>query len=137
LGATFANSNMSAEAIRSYNRALEINPAYIRARCNLAIACIQLSLYKEAAEHLVTALSIQSEISSKTGNNHPTAGAQSVTVWSTLKMVVDGYCKCIYWTKFSKSPRFERCLRKKRHSVIEKIALILDNSLIVIYSKIL
>lgn len=93
LGATFANSNNAAEAIRSYHRALEINPTYIRARCNLAIACIQLSQYNQAAEHLVTALSIQSEMSSKTQNNYPTAGIQSATVWSTLKMVVDGYCK--------------------------------------------
>jgi len=125
LGATFANSNKSEEAIRSYNRALEINPTYIRARCNLAIACIQLSLYKDAAEQLITALSIQSEISSKIPNNHPTAGVQSTTVWTTLKMVVDGYCNCVYHSKISKSSGFKRSMRKERYSVIEKIILII------------
>lgn len=68
---------------------MEINPTYIRARCNLAIACIQLAQYREAAEHLLTALVIQSSQKSLEGSR----SVQSATVWNTLKMVVDGYRK--------------------------------------------
>ena len=85
--ATFANSNESSKAIGAYYNALEINPEYIRARCNLAIACIQMCQYPEAAEHLYNALKIQSSHTLK----HVKDGVQSTTVWNTLKMVVDGY----------------------------------------------
>ncbi|KAI8812402.1 hypothetical protein BJ742DRAFT_866545 [Cladochytrium replicatum] len=59
LGATLGNSNNSARALDAYYNALEINPSFIRARYNLAISCIQLNQYREAAEHLLTALHMQ------------------------------------------------------------------------------
>ena len=45
LGATFANSGESEKAMDSYFNAIQINPLYIRARYNLAIACMQLGQY--------------------------------------------------------------------------------------------
>ncbi|KAI0949348.1 hypothetical protein AcW1_008987 [Taiwanofungus camphoratus] len=42
VGATLANSGQPEEALQYYYRALELNPAYIRARFNLGISCINL-----------------------------------------------------------------------------------------------
>ena len=95
LGATLANSNDPSKAVQAYFNALEIRPTYIRARCNLAIACIQLSQYNEAAEHLITALQIQTTTKSEGVEG---VAVQSSTVWNTLKMVVDGYCEFYYFS---------------------------------------
>ncbi|KAI8814922.1 hypothetical protein BJ742DRAFT_784908 [Cladochytrium replicatum] len=97
LGATLANSNNSARALDAYYNALEINPSFIRARYNLAISCIQLNQYREAAEHLLTALHMQAssveQLSQEMGGGVAPAGASvmSNSVWNILRMVVDGY----------------------------------------------
>lgn len=44
LGATLANSGKTDEAIRYYHEALEIQPAYVRARFNLAVANMNLGV---------------------------------------------------------------------------------------------
>ena len=38
---------------------LSLNPAFVRARYNLAVSCINIRVYKEAAEHLLAAISMQ------------------------------------------------------------------------------
>ncbi|SCV03060.1 LAMI_0H05160g1_1 [Lachancea mirantina] len=58
LGASLANSNRSEEAIQAYHRALQLKPTFVRARCNLAVSSMNMGCYKEAAEHLLTALSM-------------------------------------------------------------------------------
>ncbi|KAJ3014948.1 Peroxisomal membrane signal receptor PTS1 [Thoreauomyces humboldtii] len=105
LGATLANSNNSDRAIESYFQALEINPSYVRARYNLAISCIQLGQYREAAEHLLGALSVQvnniNTVMAETKGKGPADQGdldamhtvQSSTVWATLKMVADGHLR--------------------------------------------
>jgi len=87
LGAMLANNNEPQKAIEAYFHALEINPSYIRARYNLAISCMNINEVKEAIEHLLGALSIQS------GNNDFYGGegigdgpdANSTSVWETLR----------------------------------------------------
>jgi len=80
-----ANNNEPQKAIEAYFHALEINPSYIRARYNLAISCMNINEVKEAVEHLLGALSIQS------GNNNYYEGigdgpdANSTSVWETLR----------------------------------------------------
>ncbi|KAJ3088695.1 Peroxisomal membrane signal receptor PTS1 [Quaeritorhiza haematococci] len=103
LGATLANSGIpdnNARALDAYYNALEINPGYIRARYNLAIACIQMEQYREAAEHLVGALTIQEGAVSTLGGGlgeamkgkgRRTESIASESVWRTLRMVMDGY----------------------------------------------
>ncbi|KAI9456511.1 hypothetical protein BJY52DRAFT_1204739 [Lactarius psammicola] len=59
VGATLANGGRAEEALPYYYRALEINPAYIRARFNLGISCINLKRYEEAAQHILDALVLQ------------------------------------------------------------------------------
>ena len=45
LGATLANSGEPEKAMEAYYNALQINQNYIRARYNLAIACMQIGQY--------------------------------------------------------------------------------------------
>ncbi|KAG0090755.1 hypothetical protein BGZ93_009147 [Podila epicladia] len=97
-GATLANSHNTTAAIEAYFNALNINPSYIRARYNLAIACINLGQHREAAEHLLSALSLQNAGDAARGLmvGASTAGAQpdggiggmSQNVWETLKMAM-------------------------------------------------
>eukprot|EP00842_Homolaphlyctis_polyrhiza_P005395 jgi/Hompol1/5857/HPOL_001111-RA len=111
LGATLANSNDPSHAMDSYFNALQINPSYIRARYNLAIACIQIGQYREAAEHLLGAASIQKQsleyvmngarergmmqplMSAGTNSVASLGNAQSAAVWSTLRLLTDTYCE--------------------------------------------
>ncbi|CAM9015897.1 unnamed protein product [Wickerhamomyces anomalus] len=58
LGASLANSNRSEEAIEAYQRALQLKPSFVRARYNLGVSSINIGCYKEAAEHLLGALSM-------------------------------------------------------------------------------
>lgn len=58
LGASLANSNRSEEAIQAYHKALNLKPSFVRARYNLAISSMNIGCYKEAAESLLTALSM-------------------------------------------------------------------------------
>ncbi|CAO3634257.1 unnamed protein product [Cunninghamella blakesleeana] len=101
LGATLANSKDTTGAIDAYFNALEINPSYVRARYNLAISCINLNQYKEAAEHLLTALALQQQddmghAASLTSdplvdsNGIPIAvpSGMSENVWDSLRMVM-------------------------------------------------
>ena len=56
LGATLANSGRSEEAITAYEKALELNPNFVRARYNLGVSCINIGCFHEAAQHLLGAL---------------------------------------------------------------------------------
>ncbi|KAJ3295452.1 Peroxisomal membrane signal receptor PTS1 [Rhizoclosmatium sp. JEL0117] len=58
LGATLANSGRSEEAIEAYRKALELKPSFVRCRYNLGVSCINIGCYREAAEHLLGALSL-------------------------------------------------------------------------------
>ena len=58
LGATLANSGRSEEAIAAYERALTLNPNFVRARYNLGVSCINIGVLPQAAQHLLGALSM-------------------------------------------------------------------------------
>lgn len=58
LGATLANSGRSEDAIAAYEKALMVNPNFVRARYNLGVSCINIGCYPEAAQHLLGALSM-------------------------------------------------------------------------------
>lgn len=59
LGATLANGGHSAQAMAAYREALLRYPGYIRARHNLAIACLMLGAEREAVGHLLAVLNLQ------------------------------------------------------------------------------
>uniref|UniRef100_A0A1B0CY62 Thiolase N-terminal domain-containing protein n=1 Tax=Lutzomyia longipalpis TaxID=7200 RepID=A0A1B0CY62_LUTLO len=89
LGASLANGNRSVEAVDAYQRALAIHPGFIRARYNVGIICINLKAYKEAAEHLLTALNHQATSSARSGIVRDASYKQmSNGIWSTLRMAV-------------------------------------------------
>ncbi|XP_069843820.1 peroxisomal targeting signal 1 receptor-like [Dipodomys merriami] len=83
LGATLANGNQSEEAVAAYRRALELQPGYVRSRYNLGISCINLGAHREAVEHFLEALSLQSRPGAARG-----AGAMSENIWSTLRLAL-------------------------------------------------
>ena len=58
LGATLANSGRSEEAIAAYEKALTLNPNFVRARYNLGVSCINIGCYEEAVQHLLAGLSM-------------------------------------------------------------------------------
>ena len=91
-----ANAREPEKAVNAYFNALEINPLYVRARYNLAIAFINMKEYREAAEHLLAALALQigetntitnNGITGKDNSFHGVAeGVMSSNIWDTLKM---------------------------------------------------
>ncbi|EPY49338.1 peroxisomal targeting signal receptor Pex5 [Schizosaccharomyces cryophilus OY26] len=58
LGASLTNSKQEGKAIQAYKRSLELQPQYVRTRSNFSIACINMSCYEEAADHLLHAVDI-------------------------------------------------------------------------------
>ncbi|PKY12657.1 TPR-like protein [Rhizophagus irregularis] len=58
LGATLANSGRPEDAIEAYHKALDLKPTFVRARYNLGVSCLNIGCYREAAEHLLGALSM-------------------------------------------------------------------------------
>jgi tetratricopeptide (TPR) repeat protein len=69
------------EAIDAYYKALELKPSFVRCRYNLGVSCINIGCYKEAAEHLLGALSLH-----VTGNGHSSRQANvSDNLWETLR----------------------------------------------------
>nr|XP_037284439.1 LOW QUALITY PROTEIN: peroxisomal targeting signal 1 receptor-like [Rhipicephalus microplus] len=87
LGATLANGSRSEEAVDAYRQALQLSPGFIRSRFNLGISCINLGSYREAAEHFLTALNMQSAGRGPTGMQSVNS-AVSENIWSTLRMVL-------------------------------------------------
>ncbi|KAM0745816.1 TPR-like protein [Meredithblackwellia eburnea MCA 4105] len=79
LAVTLTNSGKAEEALAYYNAALELHPGYVRCRANLAVASANLGHYREAAEHLITALTIQ-----ESDNGEPMNGVTSYTLWEAL-----------------------------------------------------
>ncbi|CDF90447.1 related to Peroxisomal targeting signal receptor [Zygosaccharomyces bailii ISA1307] len=82
LGASLANSSRSEEAIQAYHRALQLKPSFVRARYNLAVSSINIGCYREAAEHLLTALSMH-EVAGASVN--PSMNVDSNNILETLK----------------------------------------------------
>lgn len=80
LGATLANSGQSEDAIDAYHKALEIKPSFVRARYNLGVSCINIGCHKEAAEHLLGALSMHQD-----GDGQGSGVNVSSNLWETLR----------------------------------------------------
>eukprot|EP00842_Homolaphlyctis_polyrhiza_P001490 jgi/Hompol1/2341/HPOL_005951-RA len=78
LGATLANSGRTEEAIDAYHHALELKPSFVRGRYNLGVACINIGCHKEAAEHILSALSMH-------GSDHQNQANISLNLWETLR----------------------------------------------------
>ncbi|KAI5796537.1 hypothetical protein EDC01DRAFT_614343 [Geopyxis carbonaria] len=95
LGATLANSGRSEEAINAYERALTINPNFVRARYNLGVSCINIGCFQQAAEHLLGALAMHKVAEEKAREDARGIGVdadrivqnQSTNLFDTLRRV--------------------------------------------------
>ncbi|WWC67075.1 uncharacterized protein I206_100982 [Kwoniella pini CBS 10737] len=83
LGATLANGGNSEEAVDAYRRALELKPTFTRAIFNLGVACLNIGVYKESAEHLLAALSLHSTRTDE--GDSDVLSSDSWSIWSTLR----------------------------------------------------
>lgn len=95
LGATLANSGRSEEAINAYERALTINPNFVRARYNLGVSCINIGCFEQAAQHLLGALAMHKVAEDKARDDARNLGMdpdkithnQSTNLFDTLRRV--------------------------------------------------
>ncbi|TEB30303.1 peroxisome targeting signal receptor [Coprinellus micaceus] len=75
LGSSLSNGNKPEEALGAYREALNLRPTYTRAIYNVGVACLNIGADKEAAEHFLSALSLQES----------TSGDTSDQLWFTLR----------------------------------------------------
>ncbi|KAK0485753.1 hypothetical protein IW261DRAFT_1451818 [Armillaria novae-zelandiae] len=75
LGSSLSNGNKPEEALGAYREALQLRPTYTRAIYNVGVACLNIGAHKEAAEHFLSALSMQEQ----------SAGETSDQLWFTLR----------------------------------------------------
>lgn len=80
LGATLANGGDPEEAVDAYRRALEIKPTFTRAIANLGVACLNIGVHREAAEHFLAALALQ-----PTDGGSGGSAPESYSLWATLR----------------------------------------------------
>lgn len=95
LGATLANGGKPEMAIEAYHKALELRPTFTRAIYNLSVSCLNLGAHHEAAEHLLSALSLQQtqtlpDVPEGEVPRAPLAQAQeSHSLWTTLRRICE------------------------------------------------
>ncbi|KAG1862864.1 hypothetical protein C8R48DRAFT_708697 [Suillus tomentosus] len=76
LGSCLSNGSKPEEALGAYREALNLRPTYTRVIYNVGVACLNIGAHKEAAEHFLSALSMQ----------ETTGGGQtSDQLWLTLR----------------------------------------------------
>ncbi|KIM45315.1 hypothetical protein M413DRAFT_441996 [Hebeloma cylindrosporum] len=75
LGSSLSNGSKPEEALGAYREALQLRPTYTRAIYNVGVACLNIGADKEAAEHFLSALSLQES----------TNGDTSDQLWFTLR----------------------------------------------------
>ena len=76
LGATLANGGHPEEAISAYRTALDLRPNFPRSLYNLAVSCLNINCFKEAAEHLLAAIELQGPQAEGSGSDN---------LWSILR----------------------------------------------------
>ncbi|KAJ6594164.1 hypothetical protein B0H19DRAFT_1012254 [Mycena capillaripes] len=76
LGSSLSNGSHPEEALGAYREALQLRPTYTRAIYNVGVACLNIGAHKEAAEHFLSALSMQESSG---------GGETSDQLWFTLR----------------------------------------------------
>lgn len=79
-----ANGGQSEKAVDAYYHALTLSPGFVRARYNLGISCFNLSAYKQAVEHFLTALKQQNDGIGPQGMRVQ----MSENIWRTLAIAI-------------------------------------------------
>ena len=94
LGATLANSNRYDEAIKAYERALNLNPTYVRALYNMAVSYMNQSNYAKSMEFMVRALQYHLPVSTSSQSPDQSVLSESLktgydNIWNTMRIVGD------------------------------------------------
>lgn len=98
LGAVLSNSGRSEEALGYYRYALELKPDFARCHFNLAISCLNLKMFEEAARHCYTALSLQDaarqtnrqlDHGSGVVNSSSEAESDNGSLWETMRVALE------------------------------------------------
>lgn len=90
MGATLANSHRYDEALRAYERALNLNPTYVRALYNMAVSYMNQSNYPKAVDNMVRALQYHLPVSTDGILNTSEALRTGYdTIWNTMRIVGD------------------------------------------------
>lgn len=76
LGSCLSNGSKPEEALGAYREALNLRPTYTRVIYNVGVACLNIGAHKEAAEHFLSALSMQETTD---------GGQTSDQLWLTLR----------------------------------------------------
>lgn len=58
-GSCLSNGLKPEESLGAYREALRLRPTYTRAIHNVGVACLNIGMYQEAAEHFLSALALQ------------------------------------------------------------------------------
>ncbi|WFD04033.1 Peroxisomal membrane signal receptor PTS1 [Malassezia obtusa] len=95
LGATLANGGNPELATEAYHKALELRPTFTRAIYNLSVSCLNLGAHHQAAEHLLSALTLQRSEPIPDAPDGPAeraapplaASKESESLWSTLRSI--------------------------------------------------
>ena len=91
MGATLANSQRYDEALKAYERALTLNPTYVRALYNMGVSYMNQSNYPKSISYMVRAL----QYHLPTGASESPADVSEAlrtgyaTIWNTMRIVGD------------------------------------------------
>ncbi|WFC95563.1 hypothetical protein MBRA1_002212 [Malassezia brasiliensis] len=88
IGATLSNSGRSRESLEYYHQALSLRPGFARCHFNLSISCLNLKMYRDAAEHAYTALTLQ-HASDEERAPEELRGAQNRSLWEILRVSLE------------------------------------------------
>jgi len=89
IGATLSNSGRSDEALTYYHQALNLRPGFARCHFNMAISCLNLKMYQDAAEHAYTALTLQQVSQDDETALQEQQNAQSNNLWEILRVSLE------------------------------------------------
>ena len=85
LGAICANAGQHQQALDAYNRALDINPGFVRVYYNTGITYSQLEDHKSAAQYFLKAIAIQNQGSSGSEETGPGFFNGALDIWDSLR----------------------------------------------------
>lgn len=91
MGATLANSQRYDEALKAYERALALNPTYVRALYNMGVSYMNLSNYPKSISYMVRALQyhLPAGASESPGELSEALQTGYENIWNTMRIVGD------------------------------------------------